>query len=120
LKYNHFVTEKDLIDLVAREISQGLAAREAGNEGKARVCARRAAAILVGEYLRSHGVDPGHRDAYGTLTLAASTPEVPAETREVLGHFLTRVEPGGRFPIQADLLAEARALAERLRPGNPE
>jgi hypothetical protein len=118
LKYNHIVMQWEGRQRVEQEISQAWSAREAGNEGKARVCARRAAAILVREFLRRQGVDPGQRDAYGTLTLAASAPEIPAETREVLGHFLTRVEPGGRWPIQADLLAEVRALAETLLPGS--
>ncbi|HEY3343978.1 MAG TPA: hypothetical protein VGJ97_03555 [Anaerolineaceae bacterium] len=110
---------QELLEQVQKEIAQGQAAREAGNEGRARVCARRAAAIVTAEYLRQHGVDPGRADAYSVLSLAASRDDVPQAVREVLGHLLTRVEPGGRLPIQADLLAEARWLIDTLIPPGP-
>jgi hypothetical protein len=116
LKYNPSVLRKDWLEQVNKEIVQGQAARDAGNEGRARVCARRAAAIVMAEYLRQQGIDPGRADAYSVLSMAATYAGVPEAVSEVLSHLLTRVEPGGRLPIQADLLAEARWLADTLIP----
>ena len=99
------------------EVAQGFSARENGNEGRARVCARRAVAVLLVNYFNQRGTPPGKVDAYTVIQMAASDDGLPAVVREKLAHFLVRVEPGGRFPIDADLLSEAQWLAREISPG---
>lgn len=96
------------------EIARGYAAREEGNEGRARVCARRALAAALAEFLSRRGDLPDHRDAAALIQLCLNRPDLPPELQEKLAHFLVRVEPGGRFPIAADLLEEARWICGEL------
>ena len=116
MSYNNFVPEQNWKEQFDIEISQGQAARAAGNEGRARVCARRAAAIAVREYFTSQRIDTAGLDAYRILTRALELPALPPGAYTALGHLVTRVEPGGAFPIQADLLADASWLASQLLP----
>ncbi len=98
------------------EISRGQVARAGGNEGRARVCARRAAAIALREYLESSGSDTTGMDAYRLLNRVKDQPGLPADLQDALDHLVTRVEPGGALPVPADLLADAQMLADRLFP----
>ena len=96
------------------ELRQAEAAREAGNEGMARVCARRAAGIAAGEYLRRHGLALTEPSAYARLKFLTQLPQTPQVVQEVVNHFLLRINPDKSLPIQADLIAEARWLANEL------
>lgn len=98
------------------ELHQAEAARSAGNEGRARVCARRAAGIIVGEYLRRRGIDFPDSSAYERLKLLTELSHVPPKAQELARHFLVRVTPERLLPIEADLITEARLLAEELLP----
>lgn len=96
------------------ELRQAEAARIGGNEGKARVCARRAAGLAVEEYLRRQGVrlEPG--SAYAYLRYLADMPDISPGMRLVAGHFLERVTTEHSLPVDADLIAEARWLVAKL------
>ena len=96
------------------ELLQAEAARKAGNEGMARVCARRAAGIAAGEYLRRHGLTFSDPSAYARLKFLVQLPQTPPAVQEVINHFLLRINPDRSLPIQADLIAEARWLANEL------
>jgi hypothetical protein len=96
------------------EIRQAEAARATGNEGMARVCARRAAGIAVGEYLRRQGLSLSDPSAYVRLKFLLQLPQTPKAVQEVVNHFLIRINPDRSLPIHADLIAEARWLANEL------
>lgn len=96
------------------ELKSGEAARKAGNEGKARVCARRAAGIAIGEYLQRHNFgDPG-RSAYDQLRFISTLPDIPTRVQEIATYLTLRVDEAFKLPINADLIAESRELAETL------
>ena len=96
------------------EIQQAEAARSAGNEGMARVCARRAAGAVIGEYIKRGDLpDPGP-GAYDRIQYLANTPGVHPQARQVAVHLLTRVTPEHTLPLEVDLIAEARWLKEIL------
>lgn len=102
-----------------KEISRAENARLAGNEGMARVCARRAAGIVIGEYLRRQGSPAATPGAYDRLKILAERPDVSAQTREVSRHMLLRITPEHELPVEADLVAEARWLAQELLGADP-
>ena len=80
----------------------------------ARVCARRAAGIVVGEYFRRSGLpDPG-ASAYDRLRLLAEFPGLPQEVGQIAGHFTVHIDTEHRLPVDADLISEARWLAQTL------
>jgi hypothetical protein len=96
------------------EIQQAIAARKAGNEGKARVCARRAAGVIIGEYLRRRGTPLANASAFVRLQHLQTLPEVSPRLREVAGYFLARVTPEHGLPVEADLVKEVQWLGKEL------
>jgi hypothetical protein len=96
------------------EIQQAETARLAGNEGMARVCARRAAGWVVGEYFRRREIPFESPSAYERLQVLLQIPNVDDKTKELAGHFLVRITPEHELPINADLIAEARWLKASL------
>ena len=96
------------------EIELAEKSRKEGNEGRARVCARRAAGYIIAEYLRRAGFETNPASAIHLLRMLQSLPGISPNTKEVTGHFLARITPEHQLPIDADLIAEARWLAEEL------
>ena len=96
------------------ELRLGAEDRAAGNEGRARVRARRAAGHIVGEYLRRRGwPDPGP-NALDRMRFLQRQPGLPPEAYSLLEHLTMKVDIHYRLPEGVDLLADARRLAEVL------
>ena len=100
--------------LFENEIQQAQAARTAGNEGMARVCARRAAGFVIGEYLNRQGDNYSNPSAYERLRYLLSQPDISPQVRDIAAHFLVRVTPNHTLPIDADLIADAHWLQKLL------
>jgi len=102
------------------EIKRAENARLGGNEGMARVCARRAAGIVIGEYFQRLGLPDLDPSAYTRLRQLHGLPGVGERIRAVAGHFLLRITPENVLPIEVDLIAEAYWLADQLTGDNME
>jgi HEPN domain-containing protein len=89
-------------------------ARERGNEGQARVCARRAAGIAIRDYLTRKGIHPGNTSAYDLLNLIKTDPLLAPDLKLVADHLTLRVTEEFKLPVDADLIAEARKLCDEL------
>lgn len=100
--------------LFQAEIEQAQAARLRGNEGMARVCARRAAGAAVHAYLERLGVDSRTPSAVERLKLLMALPDTPEAVREIAGYFLIHVTPEYTLPVEVDLLDEAQNLRRYL------
>lgn len=85
-------------------------ARLMGNEGKARVCARRAAGIAVRAYFKASGEVFNDPSAYSVLTRLSQMERTPEAIKVLISRLLTRVAPDYSLPIEADLIADARRL----------
>ncbi|MBN2145965.1 MAG: hypothetical protein JW726_01210 [Anaerolineales bacterium] len=96
------------------ELSHARQSRAAGNEGMARVCARRAVGALIGEYFRIHGFHSRTPSAYDRLRALLELPTINPALKEVAAHFLLRATPEHNLPIDADLIAEAEFIKEQL------
>jgi hypothetical protein len=96
------------------ELALAVEARKAGNEGRARVCARRAAGYVIGEYLQREGIDISSESALDRLRYLDSDPNAPAIARKMANHFLVHLTPEHKLPIDADLIAEVELLARDL------
>jgi hypothetical protein len=96
------------------EISQAEQARLAGNEGMARVCARRAAGAAAGEYFGRQGIGHESPSAYDRLRYLGDLADIPPLARQAAEHLLQRLTPEFTLPVQADLIAEARILRQEL------
>lgn len=103
---------------VEEELAQARRSRRQGKEGRARVCARRAAGAVVQDYLRKRGVDWGGRNVYQALLALKEIPGLDQGARRSL-HWLTlRVNPDHQIPGEVDLIAEAENLIRILTGSN--
>jgi HEPN domain-containing protein len=96
------------------EFEKAEQARARGNEGQARVCARRAAGIAIREYLIRQGIRPPSVSAYDLLNLLKDDPDLSADLKLIADHLTLRVTEEFKLPVDADLIAEARKFCEEL------
>lgn len=96
------------------EFKRAKAARARGNEGQARVCARRAAGIAVREYYARRGQTLRTPSAYDLLALLRDDPRIPPDLKQAAAHLTLRVTEEFKLPVDVDLLDEARKLCEGL------
>jgi HEPN domain-containing protein len=106
-----------LREQLEREFTLAEQARARGNEGQARVCARRAAGIAIREYLLRQGIRPPSASAYDLLNLLKDDPRLPSDLKRLADHLTLRVTEDFQLPVNADLIAEARMLCEALLKG---
>jgi hypothetical protein len=110
-KYND---EMNLQAQIQTEFDRAELARAKGNEGQARVCARRAAGMAVREYFTGQGTLISSTSAYDLLNLLKDDPFLPSDLKLVADHLTARVTEEFKLPIEADLIAEARFLCNWL------
>ena len=99
--------------LILEELAQANQARQGGNEGRARVCARRAAGWAVVYYRRRAGELVENENALDNLNWLADEvgdPQIQAASRRLL----TRVQPDYTLPHEEDPLQDAQAIVEAL------
>ena len=96
------------------EFDRAVQARARGNEGQARVCARRAAGIAIREHLTRQGIRPPSSSAYDLLNLIKDDPHLSPDLKQIAEHLTLRVTEEFKLPVDADLIAEARTFCEDL------
>ncbi|GAB4428052.1 MAG: hypothetical protein Kow002_16950 [Anaerolineales bacterium] len=96
------------------EFEQAQAARAEGNEGKARVCARRAAGIAIREYYARQGHPIHTSSAYDLLKTLTAEPYLPADLKQAAAYLTLRVTEEFKLPVEVDLIETARKLCNRL------
>jgi len=95
---------------IKAELENAERARLAGNEGRARVCARRAAGIAARNFLALHALRLRDRSAYTALQALAEFPGLDPYLRIATLHLVTRLTDEFTLPVDADLIADARKL----------
>ena len=96
------------------ELRDAISARQAGNEGKARVCARRAVGIIVGEHLRRQSIHLNDPSAYNRIRYLISMDNISEDLRETAQHFVTKVTTDLKLPDEVDLIADALWMKNSL------
>ena len=103
---------------IRAELELAYVARAAGNEGRARVCARRAAGLAARDYLNLHGImldNAGQNrlrsaSAYQALQALAGLAELAPELINAAQNLTSRVSPEFQLPKGIDLIDEAQKL----------
>jgi len=106
-------------DKVRSELETAEAARKLGNEGMARVCARRAAGWAASAFLEGRGIEVSAKSSFQHMLILKDSDLIGAEVRgrlEKLTSSLKNDDPQGvsYLPANVDLIEEARKLAESL------
>ena len=111
----------DWRERVERELETAEAARARGNEGMARVCARRAAGWTVQAYLEGQEIQLQTTSIIKHMRYLLQVKGLGLETKKILEHMLVakqkhNLESDSYFPLDLDLIAEARRLIALLFP----
>jgi hypothetical protein len=114
LDYNPGV-QAELRQSIEKELKDAQLARLNKNEGRARVCARRAAGIAARDFLSRQGVRAPNNSAYETLKVLAAFPGLAMELRQAAEDLTARVSENFTLPGDIDLIAEARKLIGGLQ-----
>src|SRR5512142_1558542 len=99
---------------IQAEFEKAAQARARGNEGQARVCARRAAGIAIREYLSRGGIRPVSTSAYDLLNLIKNDPALPPDLKLLADHLTVRVTEEFKLPVNVDLVAESQQFCDGL------
>ena len=102
------------------EFDHAQVARANGNEGQARVCARRAAGIAAREYFSRRGQIVRAPSAYELLKLLADDSHLSPELKQAAFYLTLRVTEEFKLPVNVDLLEEARKLCDGLIKIDPK
>jgi hypothetical protein len=104
----------DILIEVESEMNHAVTAREQGREGRARVCARRAAGQAVAFFhQRETGTQP-HANYYRLLQWFQDVDGISDGLKEAAERLTTRVTPDYSLPHPHDPLQDARMLIEAL------
>lgn len=99
---------------IALEFDRAARARARGNEGQARVCARRAAGLAIREYFARHELAARSASAVDLLRQLREDSTLPAELVTQIDHLTQAVDLEFRLPPGVDLLEDARQLRQQL------
>ena len=97
-----------------QEIQKALEVRIQGNEGQARVCARRAAGAVVREYFQRRGLVVRTSSAYDLLLELLQLPDLSDAARQAAEFLTLRVTEEFKLPVTVDLVQAAQTLAADL------
>jgi len=97
-----------------KEIERAISSRKAGNEGMARVCARRAAGIVIGEYLSRQGNTNLSNSTIERISIFVTLPGMDDNNRDIARHFLLKVNADRNLPNDVDLISDNQWLVMNL------
>jgi hypothetical protein len=100
--------------LAQMELEKAYEIRQNGNEGMARVLARRAAGMSIREYLGQKGFDQRGLSLNALLKDAEARKSLPALIYEPLDRLSTRVNMDFQLPLNFDLLLDAKMVINYL------
>jgi len=94
---------------IESELKQAREAQAAGNAGRARVCARRAAGMAIREWSGKSG------DALKQLGRLQMDNAAPENVREAAQRLSTKVQVDHTLPFESDPIEDARVIITYLR-----
>lgn len=97
-------------DLIEQELAAAEAALKIGNDGKARVCARRAVALAAEAWLARHSVQAGRTDAMAHLRRVQRDDSFPSSIRQAAERLTTTVTRRDSAPFTSDPIGDARII----------
>ena len=99
---------------IDHELRTAETARAEGNEGRARVCARRAVGAALGDVLRRMGAVDLPLSAMDLLWQSGRVPGLSAGSRQALERLTRKVDESFNLPAGWDLVADAHAVIAEL------
>ena len=100
--------------MIEQELAAGEAAWRDGNEGKARVCARRAVALATETWRARLSLPPWRGDTMEHLRQIQQDASFPGPVREAAERLSTTVTKRHLAPFTTDPVGDARVIIEHL------
>ena len=97
-----------------RELARAHRARRDGNEGRARVCARRAAGWAASSYYEHRTGAEAPRSALAILTWLRNDENTADEIRVVAMRLTAHVTPSHELPFEEDPLEDAQRMIDEF------
>jgi hypothetical protein len=104
----------DIRLVLGAELKEAQRSRMQGNEGKARVCARRAAGWAVGSYVETRSLAEPHTNALEHLKWVGENTKFSDEVREAANRLTTKVNTDGNLPFREDPVSDAQLIITAL------
>ncbi len=106
---------------IEAELRRAIEALGQGNDGKARVCARRASGVALRAWFQARGSGAtGPGDAQSLLKLAGGDPGLPQEIRQAAIRLSTAITERDRLPFSDDPVTDARAIVGAIESLPPD
>ena len=102
----------ELEKMIQAELADARNSRAAGNEGRARVCARRAAGLAIGRYFERWMDQPLPASAYVLLQWLSEREEIQDDLRAAARRLTVRVTPEYKLPHIEDPIDDAQMLVQ--------
>jgi len=103
---------------IENEKSQAKEALKAGNEGKARVCARRAAGIAITFWLQSHPELKWGESSINLLNNLKEDNSVPVEIKQAAIRLTTSVKDQSSLPFTQDPFRDSDVIVKYFLNNN--
>ena len=105
---------------IQEEILLAKQSRIEGNEGRARVCARRAAGAAAQGYLEKVGISDQAENAMESLRTMKNELKLPERVEEAIDWLLHRVDLDHNLPANVDLIYEAETVIQYILSGEQD
>ena len=99
---------------IKEELLLAKQSRLEGNEGRARVCARRAAGAAVKEYLARKGFANKPGNAIQSLLILKQSGDLPDRVLKAIDWLIQRVNEDHNLPTDVDLIHEAGVVIQYI------
>ena len=102
---------------IQEELLLAKQSRSEGNEGRARVCARRAAGAAAQGFLLNAGIADRHENALDSLRTLRSELDLPDRVVKAIDCLLLKVDLDHNLPADVDLILEAETVIQYINSG---
>lgn len=102
------------IDEIQKEFAEAARARLLKNEGKVRVCARRAVGIAIAHHYESQNKSLPAVQALDLMKMLHSDTTIPEEIRDAVHRLSARVTPDFTYAFSTDPIADAKVVVDYL------
>jgi hypothetical protein len=101
-------------DAIEQELAKALEGCQGGNDGLARVCARRAVALAALHWAEARHLPGWQGDAMHQLRQIEGETTFPMPVRNAAQRLLTKVTEQAQLPMTRDPITDARIILDHL------
>jgi hypothetical protein len=102
------------LEQIQKELATAREAIQSGNDGKARVCSRRAAGQAISWFMTEHPRADWGQDALSQLTHLRDDESFPREIRDAAIRLTTKISDRFTYPFTSEPVEDARCIIDHI------